>query len=393
VSFDAAAFDEGNFALALGDLRRPSGEPPAVVVSAGRFYVAARARPDGSPELDIESYLRSAPPPARIAVRVADYVRKERSGLNWEVRLREFERDYLRPDAASTPELSLVEYGATFHYTLLRRLVEVGPRAAVTIDDARVSDVYRRFRVAITAADAEGASRVYRGGRSADPNRLVGYMTPEAVSLYDEAGARWYNASHSDFGIGRRHRENAIVVGLAVSVGPASETGSETFVAAAAGARFKVRPPIQKLRADAAGRNRASTARGDVRGLARGAVCETRPREELEAYTGRLREAVARAGATPQASRGGCGVCGAARGGSVALTARLDYAAKYDRAARKRFPSANEMCDTLRLHLLALEENARAPADGMSSGLRWIYLFCDKPPSVAALMGQPDADA
>jgi hypothetical protein len=324
-------------------------------------------------------------------VRVADYVRKERTSLNWEVRLREFESDYLRPDAASTPELSLVEYGATFHYTLLRRLVEVGPRAAVTIDDARISDVYRRFRVAITAADAERASRVYRGGRSADPNRLVGYMTPEAVSLYDEAGARWYNASHSDFGIGRRHRENAIVVGLAVSVGPVSETGTETFVAAAAGARFKVRPPIQKLRADAAGRNSASAARGDVRGLARGAVCETRPREELEAYTRRLREAVVRAGATPQATRGGCGVCGTARGGSaMALTARLDYAAKYDRAARKRFPSAGEMCDTLRLHLLALEEDARAPTDGMNSGLRWIYLFCDKPPSVAALMGQHD---
>ena len=386
VSFDAAAFDEGNFALALGSLRRPSGEPPAVVVGAGRFYVAARARPDGAPELDIESYLRSAPAPARVAVRVADYVRKERAGLNWEVRLREFERDYLRPGAASTPELSLVEYGATFHYTLLRRLVEVGPRAAVTIDDARVCDVYRRFRVAVTAADAEGATRVYRGRRPADPDRLVGYMTPEAVSLYDEAGTRWYSASHSDFRIGRRHRENPIVVGLAVSLGPAGDAG-EPFAAAAAEARFKIRPPTQKLRADAA--SRARGARGDVRGLARGAVCETRPREELEAYARRLREAVARAGATPQAARGGCGVCG---GSAAALPARLDYAAKYDRAARKRFPSAGEMCDTLRLHLLALEENARAPADGMTSGLRWIYLFCDKPPSVAALMGQPDAD-
>jgi hypothetical protein len=356
-------------------------------VGAGHFYVAARARPDGSPELDVESYLRSALAPARVSVRVADYVRKERSGLNWEVRLREFERDYLRPGAASTPELSLVEYGATFHYTLLRRLIEVGPRAAVTIDDARVCGVYRRFRVGVTAADAAGAARIYRGGRTDDPDRLVGYITPEAVSLYDEAGARWYNASHSDFAIGRRHRENNIVVGLSVSLGPVGDAGGEPFAAAAAEARFKVRPPIQKLRADAAGRS--SGKHGDVRGLARGAVCETRPREELEAYARRLREAVARAGATPQASRGGCGVCG---GSATTLTAQLDYAAKFDRAARKRFPSAGEMCDTLRLHLLALEENARAPADGMTSGVRWIYLFCDKPPSVAALMGQPEAD-
>ena len=73
--------------------------------------------------------------------------------------------------------------------------------------------------------------------------------------------------------------------------------------------------------------------------------------------------------------------------------ARLDYAAKFDRAAQKRFPSAGEMCDALRLHLLALEENARAPANGMTSGLRWLYLFNDRPPTVSALMGKPGNDA
>jgi hypothetical protein len=51
------------------------------------------------------------------------------------------------------------------------------------------------------------------------------------------------------------------------------------------------------------------------------------------------------------------------------------------------------MCDTLRLHLLALEEDARAPADGMTSGLRWLYLFNDRAPSVAALMGAADKGA
>jgi len=402
VSFDPAAFDEGNFALALESLRRPAGEPPTLVARAGRFYVAARAQPDGTPALDVESYLRSAPPPARVSVRVADYIRRERSGQNWEVRLREFERDYLRPDAASTPELSLVEYGAAFHYTLIRRLVVAPAGQRVTVDDARVRELYRRFRVVVTAADAAtpAAARVFRGARSKDPDEIVGYVTPEAVSLYDEAGARWYSASHADFAIGRRHRENDIVVGFVVSLGPAGDASGESFAAAAAEARFKVRPPVQKLRAEAAGR--AAAKRGDVRSLARGAVCETRPREELEAYARRLREAVARTGAKPQATRGGdgcgCGCgCGGdggesaapAHGGSAsALAARLDYAAKFDRAARKRFPSAGEMCDALRLHLLALEEDARAPANGMTSGLRWLYLFNDRPPTVSALMGK-----
>lgn len=385
VSFDAAAFDEGNFALALESLRRPAGDPPMLVTRAGRFYIAARAQPDGTPALDVESYLRSAPPPAGVSVRVADYVREARSGQNWEVRLREFERAYLRGDAASTPELSLVEYGAAFHYALIRRLVAAPAGEEVTIDDARVRELYRRFRVVITAADAAtpAARRVFRGGRSKDPDDLIGYVTPEAVSLYDPAGARWYNASHADFGIGRRHRENNVVVGFIASLGPAGASG-EAFTAAAAAARFKLRPPIQKLRAEAAGRRGlAAGPKGDIRSLARGAVCETRPREELEAYLRRLRDEVTRAGVRPQATRGGS---------AKTLVARLDYAAKFDRAAQKRFPSAGEMCDALRLHLLALEENARAPANGMTSGLRWLYLFNDRPPTVSALMGKTGKD-
>ena len=382
VSFNPAAFDEGNFAIALESLRRPAGEPPTLVVQAGRFYIAARARPDGSPELDIESYLRSAPPPASVSVRVADYIRTERSGQNWEVRLREFERDYLRPDSPSTPELSLVEYGAAFHYSLIRQLIVVPAGQRVTIDDARLRALYRRFRVVITAADAAtpAALRVFRGARSKTPDDLVGYVTPEAVSLYDEAGAQWYNASRADFELGRRHHENDIVVGFVVSLDPSGSTSGETFAAASAEARFKLRPPVQKLRAEAAGR--AAAKQGDIRNLARGAVCETRPREELEVYVRRLREAAGHTGVTWEG--------GAVGGSANALTAQLDFAAKYDRAARKRFPSAGELCSALRLYLLALEEDARAPAAGMTSGLRWLYLFNDRPPTVAALVDKND---
>jgi len=436
---DPARFDEGNFALALEGLGRPAGAPPTAVVRAGRYYVLARIGPGGSPVLDIESYLRDFPPraresgasegapvPSRVAIRLADYLREARSGQSFAVRLREFEEAYLRPGAPSTPELSLVELGAEFHYALLRRLVTAAPGERVTSDDERVCSVYRRFRIAVTAADAAAVPRVFRGARAVDPEALVGYVTPDAVALFerppsraaaealpDDAGSArqprgpgesgasrdsegWYSASLADFGIGRRHRENDIVVGFVAPAGAAramevrpgapgfaARGAPEGFAATGAEVRFKIRPPIQKLKASEAGR------KGDVRTLARGAVCETRPREELEEYLRALRVVVARTGAEPQATRGGCPACLASRvgGSAVALQARLDYAARFDRAARKRFPSANEMCDALRLHLLALEEHARAPVAGMADGLRWVYLFSDRAPTVSALMG------
>jgi hypothetical protein len=520
IGYDPALFDEGNFAAALESLRRPVGDPPMAVAYAEPYFVAARVGPDGRAILDIEAYLRDPPhlapaaAPRPVAVKVADYIRGSRAAGNFEVRLRRFNAEYLRPGAPSTPELALVEYGPAFHYALLRRLVQ-NPSTPTTADDARIRALYRRFRIAITAADAAApaASRVFRGALSKDPNELVGYMTADAVSLFDAAdGGRWYNASHSDFGIGRRHNENGIIVGFvtdAAGPGVRSADDSSSFEA-----RFKIRPPTQKLYATAAQAGR----KGDIRSLARGAVCETRPREELEVYARRLRDAVARsgAGATAQMTRlvtraalddtgrrerfesdagtdddgtgmgddgagtddgatnygstgdgatnygstgdkgavtadganivdadsgAGAGAdddsvgpwgydvltefgdgvgahgldggttCGSCRGSSatgeadarssapgkrcmacggaaLALVASVGYAAMYDRAVKKRFPSATELCDTLRLCLLALEENARAPVTGMTTGLRWLYLFPDRPPSVAAIMGR-----
>jgi hypothetical protein len=62
----------------------------------------------------------------------------------------------------------------------------------------------------------------------------------------------------------------------------------------------------------------------------------------------------------------------------------MGFAAKFDRAAAKRFPSAGELCDAIRLHLLELEERARAAPDGMARGARWVYLFADRAPNVAS---------
>ena len=114
-----------------------------------------------------------------------------------------------------------------------------------------------------------------------------------------------------------------------------------------------------------------------MRLFVRGAVCETRSKSELHNYLNKLKGAVESVGLEPQKTRGG--------GGSFASSLRSDlsYAAKYDRSRNKRFPSANEMCDAICLHLLALEENSRSPVSGMTNGIRWMYLFNDEPPTLS----------
>jgi hypothetical protein len=123
----------------------------------------------------------------------------------------------------------------------------------------------------------------------------------------------------------------------------------------------------------------SNSTSNDIRNLVRGAVCETRPRQELDLYIRSLRKIVAQKGATPYFKKGGS---------ANAFVAKLDYATIFDRAAVKRFPSSSEMCDTIKLHLLALEENARAPADGNLNGIRWLYLFNDQPPTISAIIGK-----
>ena len=361
--YRADLFDEDNFALALEGLARPAGDPPAAVVRAGDFFVAAAA-PSG-PELDAECYLREPPWAAAaaaggVSVPLAAYLGEAlRADAAFAVHLRAFDEAYLPPGEGKRPlELSLLEYGASFHYALLRRLVAAPGAAApgaaapgaVTRDDTLVRALYRRYRIAVTAAEAAAAAtRPLLSGE--DPGALVGYVTPASVVLRAAPGPgpAWAEAPLADFGIGQRHRENDIVVGFTVSTGGAS-----------AGAKFKLRLPLQRLR------------RGpvpDARSLERGGVCETRPRAELITHARRLRAAAAAApfAATPFAAR----------------------AARHDRAAARRFPSAGELCTAVRHHLLALEEEARA--SGMAASLRWVYLFNDSPPTISTAAAPAEA--
>ena len=328
-SHDPARFDPGNLGRAGEGLARNGfvrQVTDAMFIAAGDGRGDARG--DGT---DVDSYLRwpgAGAPPARVPLQ--KYLRGARAALSLGAALRAFADRYF----ADRPlEFSLLESPAEVHFEILRRLVEGAP-VFDAARDARLADVYRRFRIGVTAAAGEAAPRVYRApaGRRA-PDALVGFVRPDQVSLYDGA---WYSAPLADLGIGRRHAENKIVVGF-------------TAVHTDGGVRFKLRPPLQSGR-----------AAQDQRLLERGAVCETRSRAELHKYVGQLR-----AEASALAS-------GPASGLSFAN----------DRAAAKRYPSTGDMCHTIRSQLLALEEGARGAPGGMASGLRWLYLFSDRPPTM-----------
>ena len=341
-NYDPSAFDHGNFLLAVDSLRRPAGDPPAVVVPVGRFLVAALSGSNGRPIIDVESYLRDhalsdAAEPAgnRVVVKIADFMKLGRDIENFAVRIRDFNRDYVlasKNDAHLSR--SLLDCGPGFHSELLRRLTEAGASEQVTADDRRVREMYRRFKIAVLAGDASSpaAQRVFRGGRrGGKADEFVGFVAADSVSLFDFAERRWYAASHADFAISRRHTENNIAVGIS----------------AGDRCRVKLRMPIQMLR----------RAEGkDVRSVARGAVCETFARPTLDA----IARGLVRAGRDlPDKWR-------PAPSGSADL-------------------STTGLCSEIRDYLLALEARARAPADGMASGVRWLYLMFDRPPSVASV--------
>ena len=345
VNYNPAEFDEGNFAIALSNLAMPAGNPPTVVVHAGRFYTLANVNSDGKPIVDVESYLHTHTPITRsskVSVRLSKYIRESKTSQNFMVRIDVFNKRYLMSDSKHNIEMSLVEYGADFHFAVLRMLIT--QRDPVTADDNAVVDLYRQFKVVVSVRDTKTAdvARIFRGSRTRVSDELVGYVTPESVNLYDPAREEWYNASHSVFNIGRRHIENNIVVGFVVS----QDTGS--FAVTGTNTQFKIRAPIQKLNAA------SSSVRVDARNLARGGVCETRNRAERAAYVDMLRTAVRKVS-----------------------NINTNTAQNLSSAA---------MCRDIKKYLLMLERHARSPQDGMTAGVRWLYIFSDKVPSISALI-------
>jgi hypothetical protein len=357
-----AAFDEGNFVLALNRLSKPMGTPPTEIMRAGKYFILV-----DSNGLDVGSYLGINRRSQGIRVSIPDYINASLLGQNWSIRIKKFEHEYLA-EGARAIETCLVDYSAEFHYALIRLLITRG-NSHITINDELILNLYDRFKILIR-------------GASGTSGNFIGYIDTNSVVLY--VNGEWINKPHSDYKIGRRYDENDIVIGFTV---PDNATA----------AKFKIRPPAQKIKMEH--KLKSDKQRMDIRNLSRGAVCETTPRENLYKYLCKLRKLVSdkvatRGGSAPHASEphGGLASVSATNEGLASVDGRasdyrdLSYALRLDQTAEKRFPSSIEMCSSIKMYLLALEGQSRAKS--MDDSVRWVYIFGDKPPALSALVNR-----
>ncbi len=390
VAHDPKLFDEGSFALALEALRKPFDEPPVAIAFAPPYLILAAAYPGSAGgqsqnnlRLDFESYIRDIPgrvaaDPGQIPgvrVRVSHFLRAEKSASAFFLRVQAF-RDAYFPGASRAQtrppplEFALVDLDAEFHTAMLRALVEAS--AGVESDGglgllgaeerARLVALYQRFGILFThAASQTGKGR----GATAPPKpknqnitdeaeTLLGYAAQNAAMLYDPSERAWAAVPLESRGIGPRQLENDIVVGFV----PEAVFGAKR---GAVGPRLRLRRPIQHIKARVLRQASAATTpgRADIRTVSRGAVCETRPREELRQYLGALDRAISHA--------------------------QLKTGAAQNLGSEPGRASTSDLCAAIKLRLLRLEEHARRPPSGMAQGLRWLYLFHDRAPSILAV--------
>ena len=366
VGYDSSLFSEGNFALALREMKRPYGSSPVAVAYAPPFYVLCPVGPGGRAILDVETYhtVRALPTTesgcqSRVRVKVSDFLQKSHHDRRFDVKLRSFVARFLG-DGETNLDLSLVEVEGSFHTALMRKMVEevhrVGENKITLLGSSEkttsVMNMYRRFKILVTAKTLlshDAAVKVYKGGkeflRKLVGDTPVGYMGRKSVEIYTPEKDEWQEIPHASVGIGRRQAENDIVIGFVVDEGADQSRGPSV----PALAKFKIRPPIQALKSQ----RKTTPGKTDIRSLVRGAVCETRPREELNTLVARLLKVA-------------------------------DIAADVTRSALiKKLPSAADLCTKIKKLLLNLEESVRNSPEGMLDGIRWLYLSMDRSPSVS----------
>jgi hypothetical protein len=266
-----------------------------------------------SPAIDYECYFRGGGP-SETRIDVGSFVRRGRAEENFSARLRLFGEKYGTKVTPNPIEFIFAEYREDFHYRLMALIVEKKGEASANVTTAirRAADLYRRFRIL----------------------KKNGYLRKDAFLRYVKG--KWVESTRVSEGYGPRQTENRVAVGYV----EAARKGRGQI-------KFKIRPPIEVLR---------SKNIRDIRAMTRGAVCETRPREEQ--------------------------VCLATK---IGATSR----------ARARLLSARALCQAVYLKMLSREEAARnsGPA-AMKDAKRWFYLFNDPRPLIKVVQrGGEEEDA
>ena len=296
----------------------------------GDYYIKFPVNKYNQPIIDIESYLRENTTLKTVYININNYLNTYKSGKNFDIKLKEFITEFSHAEARIIN--SFVFYDEDFHYSMLKYIIINKDTGVKQIDE--IYDLYRKYKILITTDDLFGGiydcSEIHDIIKDiANLKKLckktevpVGFVTSKFIMMYDTTTSKWYEISRSIFNVKNRFEENDIVVGY--------------IEKKKNGLKFKVRPPLHTL---------SISSDDDSRSLLRGAVCETRTREE-----------------------------------QIKLVDRLKL---IDKKTLKSFNSF-EICQLILANLLNLELKSRSQKNGLSTSIRWFYLFNDPLPAIAS---------
>lgn len=331
VGFDSALFSDGNFDLALYRLQKDGLSQYTKLYKTDTYYISSTSM------LDFRSYVYPIETSVKLKINITKFAKNTSSVRNWNIQIKEFSKKYL---LTGFIDAALVELTNAFHVKLMEQII-MGNGEDITANDDMVLDMYSRFNIAVTVDDAHAAG-VYKGTRAAETTTIIGYVALDSIKIFNTTTRDWYYVSHADFSIDRRYTENDILIGVTT---PSTSVKGSVFDTVN-NASLKIRPPIKT----------SGMVQVDIRTVIKGAVCESRTREELIFVVRKL--------------------CKRAQLLGVYVPDEFTVGTKH---------GTDKLCKSIRVHLLALEMHARSPA---GDGTRWVYLFNERMPSHASLAGK-----
>jgi hypothetical protein len=301
-----------------------------------KYYIKFPVNKYNQPIIDIESYIRENTNLKTVYININNYLNTYKSGKNFDIKLKEFINEFSY--AESRIINTFIFYDEDFHYSMLKYIITESVKDLKDINRLKqvndIYELYKKYKIIITTCDI--LKGIYNCSEIHDtikdiPNLKkignkteipVGFVTSKFIMMYDTTTLKWYEISRNLFNIKNRFEENDIVVGY--------------IEKKKNGLKFKVRPPLHTL---------SINDDDDSRSLLRGAVCETRTREE-----------------------------------QIKLVDRLKL---MDKKLLKGFNSF-EICQLILVNLLNLEQKSRSQKNGLSTSIRWFYLFNDPLPAIAS---------
>lgn len=224
-----SSFDDRNFNIALNHCKRPYyvGNKLHNVVYVGgikQFYICVQGIQD------VECYLQPRMEHIGCTINISEHVNAQLGERNFEIKCQELER-YLSDEHI---EFILTDFTGPFQVRLIEHFITSDKK--ITSDDKKIIQLYKKFKIMI------------------DDNK---YMTSSYINEYD--GEKWIHREYIEFNVGKRTKENDIIVGFVSS--------DNTLLGEPS---FKLRPPTHKIR-----------QLTDYRTVLRGIACKSFDKDKL----------------------------------------------------------------------------------------------------------------